>query len=195
MFETIRWLFETSIFVTRDRCGQGWSENLKAVYVASNLSIALSYFAIPVMLLTLYRSKRQDLPSPWVLILFASFILLSGLAHLSNVTVFFWAPNRLYTTIFAMTGVVSVVAAATLPGVVRVLVRMPSRDYVHSLNNQLHDKVLEIELINLQIAAERDAIRKELESAREALVPRVWVSETKLALDRIDAISALLKEE
>ena len=74
------WLFDASQFLTRNHYGMGWTPAMETIYKTSNLTLALSYFMIPISLLFLYRKKRDDLPTPWVLILF----ILPALASLAR---------------------------------------------------------------------------------------------------------------
>lgn len=50
--------------------------------LASDLAIALAYFAIPVGLMVVWRKRLEDLPYPWMFGLFAAFIVACGLTHL-----------------------------------------------------------------------------------------------------------------
>ena len=55
---------------------------LGKLVLAGDLGIALSYFAIPVSLLVVQRKRLRDIPYPWMLALFAAFIVACGLTHL-----------------------------------------------------------------------------------------------------------------
>ena len=55
---------------------------LGKLVLASDLSIAAAYFAIPVGLLIVWRKRLQDLPYPWMFVLFAAFIVACGMTHL-----------------------------------------------------------------------------------------------------------------
>lgn len=200
-FAPVAWIFESDVFMTRDRCGPGWTDDLMSVYIASNLAIAVSYFAIPAMLVVLYRSKRQSLPSPWLLVLFASFIALSAITYLCDVTVFWWAPYRLYTLFRVLTAVVSLAAAAVMPFIIKTLVKLPCREYVHALNNQLQARVLETELMRLE-ALERERVtalankrlKDELASLRARLQDRLWYADRGALLTDIERITGLIPD-
>lgn len=195
------WIFESDVFMTRDRCGPGWSDGLKAIYIASSLAVAVSYLAIPAMLLALYRSKRQELPSPWLLVTFAAFLALSATTYLSDVTVFWWAPYRLYTLLRVLTGVVSLAAASVMPFVVKTLVKLPSREYVHALNNQLQARVWETELMRRE-AMERERVtalankilKDELAALRARLNDRLYYHDRGAILSDIERITSLIPQ-
>jgi two-component system, sensor histidine kinase and response regulator len=57
-----------------------WNPRLIALHAISDSLIALSYFAIPVILLRLVR-KRRDLPFSWMFVLFGTFIVACGGTH------------------------------------------------------------------------------------------------------------------
>jgi hypothetical protein len=163
------WLFDASQFLTRNHCGVGWTPAMETIYKTSNLTLALSYFMIPISLLFLYRKKRDDLPTPWVLILSILFIVLCGLTHLSDVVVFYWAPYRLFTLLYVVTALVSAVTAYRLPMVVRNLVKLPSREYVHRINDQLQSEVLLRTRAEQELACRNDKLRERVKTLENLL--------------------------
>lgn len=176
------WLFDASQFLTRNHCGAGWTSDMEMLYKLSNLVIALAYFVIPVALYFLYSKKRKDLPTPWVLIMFITFIVLCGLTHLSDVVVFYWAPYRLFTFLYALTAVSSAATAFLLPQTVRYLVKLPTREYVHRINGQLQAEVL------LRTRAEQ-----ELADRNEKLRARVKALEEMLKSNATETLEGLLR--
>lgn len=165
----MNWLFDTSQFLSRGCCGPGWTGALRWTYIAANVLIAIAYFAIPALLGILYRSKRQDLPASWMLILFATFTGLCGFTHLSDVLVFWWAPYRLFTGLFVLTALASVATACTLPRVIRVLVKLPSREYAHKLADRLQIEVLKRHVIEQDLRATTHSLEVQLSDALSKL--------------------------
>jgi hypothetical protein len=53
--------------------------------LASDLAIALAYFAIPVTMAVVLRDRKDDIPYPWLWTLFVTFIVACGLTHLVHV--------------------------------------------------------------------------------------------------------------
>ena len=49
--------------------------------LASDVSIAIAYFAIPVTMAVVLRQRRDDIPYPWLWTLFVMFIVACGLTH------------------------------------------------------------------------------------------------------------------
>jgi hypothetical protein len=52
--------------------------------LASDLWIALAYFAIPVIMAVVLRHRRDDIPCPWLWTLFVTFIIACGMTHLAH---------------------------------------------------------------------------------------------------------------
>ena len=59
--------------------------NLFWLVVASDLSIAIAYFAIPVTMAVVLRERGDDIPYPWLWTLFVLFIVACGLTHSAHV--------------------------------------------------------------------------------------------------------------
>ena len=53
--------------------------------IVSDLAIAASYFAIPLTMAVVFRSRKDDIPYPWLWMLFVVFIVACGLTHLMHV--------------------------------------------------------------------------------------------------------------
>ena len=53
--------------------------------LASDLSIALAYFAIPVTMALVLSQRKEDIPYPWLWTLFVTFIVACGLTHVVHV--------------------------------------------------------------------------------------------------------------
>lgn len=111
-------------------------EDLMWLHVVSDALIALAYFAIPAILVWFDVHRRQRFYS-WVLLLFASFILLCGVTHLFEIWTM-WQPDYLAEGLVkAATAIVSLAtAAALLPEVPRLLA-LRSPEELEALNRQL----------------------------------------------------------
>src|ERR1044071_769602 len=95
------WLFERD-FMPHGHC-YFWRPDILWTHVISDGLIALAYFSIPVTLIYFVR-RRRDLPFPWILLLFAAFILLCGTTHILGI-ITVWKP------IYALDGATKVVTA------------------------------------------------------------------------------------
>jgi uncharacterized membrane protein YqjE len=167
--------------------------------------IALSYFAIPFCLMLLYKNKSRDLPKPFTLILFITFIVLCGMTHVADVVVFFWAPYRLYALLAAMTAVASAFTAIRLPGIIRYLCKLPSREYVHKINNQLQAEVLMRAQAEHDLAQRNDKLRARAQMFEDLLHQNAlktlddlqrtntWIHERNRAMDELEKMISELE--
>jgi PAS domain S-box-containing protein len=120
MFDPILWLFDTSGFVPRWRCGH-WYEELGWLHIVSDLLIWLAYLAIPAVLVFFIR-RRRDMPFPRIIWLFGAFILACGTTHLIEAVIFWYPVYRLAGVIKLITAVVSwLTVVALVPIVPRAL--------------------------------------------------------------------------
>jgi hypothetical protein len=78
--------------------------------VGSDLAIALAYFAIPITMAVVLRHRREDIPYPWLWLLFVTFIVACGLTHLTHVWSAMMGPQylQLHAVIGALTAAASV---------------------------------------------------------------------------------------
>jgi hypothetical protein len=53
--------------------------------IGSDLAIALAYFAIPLTMAVVLRHRSEDIPYPWLWVLFVTFIVACGLTHIVHV--------------------------------------------------------------------------------------------------------------
>jgi len=98
-------LFDTSDFPQRWYCGD-WSSGHGWLHIVSDVGIWGAYFTIPA-LLAYFISQRKDLPFRRVFVLFVAFIMLCGLTHLMDATIFWWPAYRLSGLLKFATAVVS----------------------------------------------------------------------------------------
>ena len=54
--------------------------------LSSDLSIAIAYFAIPVTMAIVLKDRKEDIPYPWLWLLFVTFIVACGLTHMVHVS-------------------------------------------------------------------------------------------------------------
>lgn len=95
---------------------------LGKVVLASDLGIALAYFAIPTGLLVVWRRRLDDLPYPWMFAFFAAFIVACGLTHLVHALQMPWTTFE-HTTAEAV--VKAMCAALSIGTAIALIVIMP----------------------------------------------------------------------
>ena len=111
-------------------------EDLIWLHVTADGLIALAYFAIPLILVYFDVHRREKFYS-WVLVLFASFILLCGLTHVMGIWTM-WVPSYYAEGLLKMvTAIVSVATAITLLPEIPKLLALRSPEDLEALNLQL----------------------------------------------------------
>ncbi|MFZ5689944.1 MAG: histidine kinase dimerization/phosphoacceptor domain -containing protein [Pseudomonadota bacterium] len=98
------------------------------IVVSSDLAIAAAYFAIPATMAIVLRHRRQDIPYPWLWLLFVAFIVACGLTHLAHVVSAFAGVEylRLHAFITAVTAMVSVGTALAFAYIIPQIKDLPS---------------------------------------------------------------------
>ena len=121
-----------------------WKPGLVGLHLVSDALIALSYFSIPLTLIYIVR-QRRDIPFDGLFFLFAAFIVSCGSGHLFNIWTL-WHPNYWISGyIGAITAIVSVATAIALLKLVPQITTVPSIQQITGLNEQLQQKVKELE--------------------------------------------------
>lgn len=86
-----------------------WSPVLLWLHVIADILITLSYYSIPLILIYFIR-KRKSFPYPWLVVMFAGFIIACGTTHLlSAITI--WIP--LYWLDGLFKGITAILSIAT----------------------------------------------------------------------------------
>ena len=101
-----------------------WSQLLIWLNAISDLLIALAYYSIPVTLAYFIR-QRKDFPYPWVVVLFAGFILACGTMHLLSVLTIGHPLYWLDALLKGFTAIISVAIAALMVWVIPRLLSLP----------------------------------------------------------------------
>ena len=102
-----------------------WDPLLLWLHLISDLLITFAYYSIPLILIYFIR-QRKDFPYPWLVALFAGFIIACGTTHLlSAITI--WIPLYwLDGLVKAVTALVSLTTAALMLWVIPRALSLPS---------------------------------------------------------------------
>ena len=104
------------------------SSGLFWLVLGTDLSIALAYFAIPITMAVVLRDRKDDIPYPWLWLLFVTFIVACGLTHTSHVWSAFSGADSLYlhAGIGLFCALVSVGTAVAFAFIIPEIKRLPS---------------------------------------------------------------------
>jgi len=192
----MQWIFDSSDFVTRAQCGPGWSPALKVLYIIPNVIIALCYWWIPVCGLYYWRKRREGIErQSGVLMLFVLFIFFCGVTHFLDVTVFGWAPYRFYTLVLDITAVISVAAALKVRPFMLELLRLPSRQQIHDLNDHLQAEMIQKELAALVLQKKNETLAVQVQHLEQMLRTQIWLFDKDKTLRELTEIVAALKHD
>lgn len=117
-----------------------WKPWLVLLWAGSDLLIFLSYTAIPVALFMVLR-RRTEVPQAGLVLLFAAFILLCGIAHLFMI-VTLWVPIYPFVGgLKLVTGLVSTATAVMLFRLIPKIVGLPSPASLEVANRGLQAEI------------------------------------------------------
>lgn len=150
----------TDGFPPRWECGEGWADApwVGWLTIVSDLVIAGSYFAIPVMLVLAMRmrERRTGDATPGavrlVLLLFAAFIICCGVGHVLDALLFWWPAYPLVAVWAALTALVSAVTASQMPRVLLEAGRARSGGEFARMENQF-EGIFEASSIGLALVS------------------------------------------
>lgn len=171
-----------------------WQPGLITAQVGTNLLIALSYYAIPLLLLYFIR-RRPDIPNPLLFTLFASFILACGTTHLLDIVTIWHPIYWVDTMVRGVTALASVATAVVLAplmprllrsGTVSNYLEVMSKAVLEDKNEALESANQRLERLNadlqeqmasmdrsLKLLSEREQRIKELREENAALKARL----------------------
>ena len=149
-----------SEFMPHGHC-YAWTPSILWASVVSDVTIAISYFSIPVALLYFMR-KREDLPFSWIFALFGVFILACGTGHVFEVWNTWHGAYGGQAVIKVITAVASIGTAAVLWPLLPRALALPSPRQLAEANESLR----------AEIQIREQAERALQEQARELSVAR-----------------------
>lgn len=106
VYDFFQRLTDTSDWPPRWFCGR-WSDFHGWLYILSDLAIWAAYMAIPLLLIRFILVK-EGVPLGRVFWLFGAFIMLCGLTHLMDATMFWWPAYRVNGLVRFLTASVSI---------------------------------------------------------------------------------------
>ncbi len=121
-----------------------WRPELVWLHVASDSSIMLAYYSIPVTLVHLVR-KRADLVFHWMFLMFGAFIFACGTTHLMDVWTLWIPVYRLQGVIKLVTAALSVTTAILLVPLISKVLAVPSPAQLEAANRELRRQIAERE--------------------------------------------------
>ncbi len=122
--------------------------------LGSDLAIASAYFAIPVTMAVVLRHRREDIPYPWLWLLFVTFIVACGLTHLAHAWSAVAGPDY-----FWMHSVIGVFCAAVSVGTAMAFIYILPQ--IRDLPSPARQQVILQELVE-ERTQQKDALIREI---------------------------------
>ncbi|MGB2628531.1 MAG: PAS domain S-box protein [Candidatus Acidiferrum sp.] len=139
-----------------------WDKGLVWLNVLSDGLIAISYFAIPIILFWFIR-KRRDLPFSWMFGLFGLFIVACGATHVLEVWNLWHAQYWVAGIVKAITAAASVPTAIVFAKIVPQALEMPSnREWIQA-NAKLQAEMQERKDLELDVRVSEARFRDTVE--------------------------------
>ena len=146
-------LLSTNDWPPRWHCGE-WSDFHGWLYIASDISIWLAYFIIPVVIIW-FIQKKPNIPFLPVFWLFGFFIILCGTTHILDAIIFWWPGYRLSALLRFFTALVSFVTVFALirdlPKVLALGDIVQDQNQIEDLENTIEEQKSEIARLEAKI--------------------------------------------
>ncbi len=160
-----------------------WKPEIVWLHAISDGSIALSYYVIPLFLISFVR-QRKDLPFNWIFVMFGVFIFGCGTTHVMEIWTLWHPTYRLAGVIKALTAVVSIATAAMLVKLIPHALALPSPTQLRTANLRLEGEI-----------KERNRIERALHRAHDELEARVQERTAELASANEELRSEIFKRQ
>jgi PAS domain S-box-containing protein len=174
-----------------------WRPEIVWLHVASDATVTLAYYLIPLALIYFVR-KRRDVPFHWVFAMFGLFIFSCGTTHLMDIWTLWHGTYRLAGLIKAITAASSVATAIALVPLLPRAIALPSPAQLRAINEELGNQIGERRRIQEALVDANDTLEarvrertRELASAIEQL--RVEVAQRQRAEETLRKQASLLE--
>ncbi len=150
-----------------------WTSSLIALHAISDGLIVLSYYTIPLALITFVR-KRKDLQFHWMFLCFAIFILACGTTHLLEIWNIWHGNYWLSGIVKAITALASVPTAILLLKLVPHALALPSPSELlrarTDLERRVEERTAELSHRTEELRTSEERLRQILDTALDAVV-------------------------
>ncbi|HEX6984368.1 MAG TPA: ATP-binding protein [Planctomycetaceae bacterium] len=160
------WLFDTTGFPPRWKCGTGWTALHGYTHVVGDLLVFAAYMTIPLVIVYYVRKRRADLPFPRIGWLFALFIFACGTTHLLDALMFYWPAYRLFAAGKVLTAIASWGTIIALARILPEALALPGRA---KLTEELKREIAERERSEQAARRSAEFTRAVLDSLPEAI--------------------------
>jgi P-type Cu+ transporter len=172
---------------------------LMMVMAIANGLIAVSYWSIPIFL-TVFISKRRDVPFSWVVALFGSFILACGITHFVHIMGLWWPVDWWQGVVDSVCAAVSLATAVVIWPLLPKILAIPSPDLLRTVNQELQVEKAALVQAQYELLQAYEAVEQrvrerteDLELANQSLLAEIV--ERKRVEQMMQEQAKLLEEE
>ena len=190
MLEWLQVIFSTDGFMPHGHCYL-WKPSLLWMHVISDMTIFLSYSAIPIAL-AIFVKKRKDLPFSWIFILFSVFIIACGLTHMLAV-VSVWQPIYWLTGMMkVLTAIASVLTAIALFPLLPKALAIPSPAMLQAANDELTIQIAERMRVESEIVDKNSELQTVNDALNESLHNLKQTQDQLIAQEKMASLGGLV---
>lgn len=131
-------------------------------WVVSNAIIFLSYISIPVSLFIVYRETKKKgtfSGSPFILLLFVTFIILCGFTHASDIVTLYEPEWYMDSYIRIATAIASSITAICIIPFARKAIERPTKEEFAVMENAFNEKIGEAKSLENQLAVKMEELK------------------------------------
>lgn len=158
---------------------------MAGTYKFANVLLAVSFFAMPAMMIYFWRKRRNDITHPWILRIFGFFLFLCGVNFVNNIAVLHTGPYRYYIVSYFVAGLFGAISVCTLPFVVVGILKLPSRAVVHALNQELGNVILAEQLKSNELDAKNRKLISRIKMLEDSLESNAWMHDKATAMQQL----------
>ncbi|HEY0563016.1 MAG TPA: GGDEF domain-containing protein, partial [Methylophilus sp.] len=146
-----------------------WKPAILWSYVASDILIALAYYAIPIALIY-FVQKRKDLEFNWIFIMFSAFIFACGTTHLISIWTIWQQVYWLDVSAKGFTAIISVVTSIMLWRLMPQALSIPGTQELKDTVAQLRHEISERQQAEVALAHMKNSLELRVEARTAELL-------------------------
>lgn len=146
-----------------------WKPAILWSYVASDILIALAYYAIPIALIY-FVQKRKDLEFNWIFIMFSAFIFACGTTHLISIWTIWQPVYWLDVSAKGFTAIISVVTSIMLWRLMPQALSIPGTQELKDTVAQLRHEISERQQAEVALAHMKNSLELRVEARTAELL-------------------------
>ncbi len=165
-----------------------WTTSYVLLYLLANTVLFVCYASVPIILLAFWSARRNNVAHPWVLILFSVFFIFTGLIHVANILVLYKLSYKIFTFTYTFTAIIAIPTVCFIPKTVLNILRLPTRDLIHDLNNQVNIMTLTQRIEQKEKEAKNESLKTRISHLAELIESPGWEHNKGEALAELRAM-------